>query len=215
MTSPVPSADVQRLAQELVAVSRAFFARGWALATSSNFSARLGDGAILVTASGLDKGDLTEEGLISIDLGGAPLALSQGRPSAETALHIGLYRRFPEASAVLHVHAPAATALSAVAGGGGEVRLEGWEMLKALSGVTTHEHVEVVPVIANSQDTQRLAAQADERLDHLPGAHAYLIAGHGLYTWGRSVAEARRHVEALELLFDCELRRRMVQGESR
>ncbi|APR80998.1 Methylthioribulose-1-phosphate dehydratase [Minicystis rosea] len=215
MTSALTSPDGQRLAAELIVVSRAFWARGWAPATSGNFSARLGENTVLVTASGLDKGELTEEGLLAIDLDGALVPPSVGRPSAETALHLALYRRFPDAFAVLHVHAPAATTLSMVTGAGSEVRLAGWEMLKALAGVSTHEHVELVPVVANDQDTQRLARYAGERLDRLPGAHAYLIAGHGLYTWGRSVAEARRHVEALEALFDLELRRSMIQGGSR
>ena len=207
--------SAQSLAAEIVAASRAFWARGWAPATSGNFSARLDDGAVLVTASGLDKGELDEGGLLTVDHHGAPTPPSPGRPSAETALHLALYRRFPDALAVFHVHSPAATTLSRVVGPGSEVRLEGWELLKALSGVSTHEHVEVVPVVDNDQDTRRLAAHADERLDRLPGAHAYLIAGHGLYTWGRSVAEARRHVEALEALFDQELRRRMILGGAR
>lgn len=125
---------------------------------------------------------------------------------------MSLYRRFTAVGAVLHVHAPAATTLSALVGPGGELRLEGWEMLKALDGVTSHEHVEIVPVVENDQDIVRLASRAGERLDGLPGAHAYLIAGHGLYSWGRSVGEARRHVEALEHLFDCELRRMMIRG---
>lgn len=215
MTSVISSPDRHRLAAEIVAVSRAFWARGWVPATSGNFSARLAEDALVVTASGLDKGDITESGLLTVSLDGSLLPPALGQPSAETALHLALYRRFPAASAVLHVHSPAATTLSMLAGADAEVRLEGWEMLKALAGVSTHEHVEIVPVVGNDQDTRRLAARADERLDRLPGAHAYLIAGHGLYTWGRSVAEARRHVEALEGLFDYELRRRMVQGGSR
>jgi methylthioribulose-1-phosphate dehydratase len=208
--------DVRPLAAQLVAAGRALYARGWAPATSSNFSARL-EATVVITASGLDKGDLVEEGLICVGLDGAPLDAAAGalRPSAETALHLRLYRRFPDVMAVIHVHAPAATTISALAGAGSEVRLSRWEMLKALHGVTTHEHVEIVPVVDNDQDVERLAARAGERLDALPGAHAYLIAGHGLYTWGRSVAEAVRHVEALEHLFDCELRTMMIRGAPR
>jgi methylthioribulose-1-phosphate dehydratase len=211
---PLDMAARRRISLEIVALSRAMYARGWALATSSNFSARLGEGAVIITASGLDKGELDEDGLLCLDLEGQPLG-GHGRPSAETPLHLGLYRRFPGAGAVIHVHAPAATTISAMTGGGGEVRLARWEMLKALEGVSTHEHEEVVPVIDNDQDTVRLAARAAERLDALPGAHAYLVAGHGLTTWGRSVAEARRHVEALEHLFECELRRLTAQGGPR
>jgi methylthioribulose-1-phosphate dehydratase len=205
------------IAAQLVAVSRRFHAHGWAAATSSNFSARVDAATIVITASGLDKGELTEDGLLRVDLDGTLVERdgSAGRPSAETVLHTSLYRRFAGAGAVLHVHAPAATTLSALVGAGGEVRLSGWEMLKALDEVATHEHVEIVPVVENDQDIRRLAARAGERLDALPTAHAYLIAGHGLYTWGRSVAEARRHVEALEHLFECELRTRIAGGGAR
>jgi methylthioribulose-1-phosphate dehydratase len=215
--APLDPASRQRISLEIVALSRAMYARGWALATSGNFSARLGEGAVIITASGQDKGDLDEDGLLCLDLEGRPLGAASpaARPSAETPLHLGLYRRFPGARAVIHVHAPAATTISAMIGGGGEVRLAHWEMLKALGGVTTHEHEEAVPVIDNDQDTTRLTARAGERLDALPGAHAYLVAGHGLTTWGRTVAEARRHVEALEHLFECELRRMTAQGGSR
>jgi methylthioribulose-1-phosphate dehydratase len=81
--------------------------------------------------------------------------------------------------------------------------------------VGTHEHVEIVPVVANDQDTARLAARADERLDRTPGAHAYLISGHGLYTWARTLSLAARHVEALEFLFECELRKANAGGLAR
>jgi len=214
----VDAGALKRLSGEIVSVSRTFHARGWALATSGNFSARVGSGVVVITASGFDKGELTEEGLLCIDLDGSSLLPPEprgARPSAETPLHVGLYRRFPTAGAVLHVHAPAATTLSAMTGGGGAVRLQRWEMLKALAGVATHDHEEIIPVIDNDQDTERLAARAAERLSALPDAHAYLVAGHGLTTWGRSVGEARRHVEALEHLFDCELRRATAEGGPR
>jgi methylthioribulose-1-phosphate dehydratase len=206
------STELERLADELVAVSRSLHARGWALATSGNFSARIDASTILITASGLDKGELTTEGLLQVDLEGAVLSPSKAQPSAETALHTSLYRRYSGVGAVLHVHSPAATTLSMLSD---EVRLSGWEMMKALARVTTHAHVEVVPVVENDQDTSRLAARAAERLDAAPASHAYLIAGHGLYTWGRSLSEARRHVEALEFLFDCELRRMAASRGSR
>jgi methylthioribulose-1-phosphate dehydratase len=194
---------------ELAATGRAFSARGWVPATSGNFSRRIGEAAVLVTASGTEKGELTPADFLRIDLDGAPLDELGPRPSAEAPLHGAIYRRFAGARAVLHVHAPATTAISL--GRRDAVTLTGYEMLKALAGVTTHEHVETIPIVPNDQDTTRLAAAAGDQLDRTPDAHAYLIAGHGLYTWGSSVAEARRHVEALEFLFECELRR----GEQR
>ena len=210
-----PSLDgpARRRVGELVEAARWLGGRGFLPATSGNLSVRLDDGRLALTASGRDKAALTEADLLLLDPAGRPLPAGPGTgaPSAEAALHLRLYRRFPACRAVLHVHSPASTALSrrAAAAGRAVVELAGYELLKALAGVTTHEHVEPVPLVENSQDLDRLGAAADRALDAYPSAHAYLIASHGLYTWGASVAEARRQVEALELLFDCEL---LLQG---
>jgi methylthioribulose-1-phosphate dehydratase len=201
-------------AAEIVRVSRDFHARGWALATSGNFSSRLrlpsGD-AVAITTSGRDKGALTIADVMIVDLSGNPIEPAEARPSAETPLHCQLYRRSAAIGAVLHVHSPAATVLSRLHAGGGTIRLQGYEMLKALSGVTTHEHEERVPVFANTQDVADLARRVDAEMDAEPAIHGYLIAGHGLYTWGANAADARRHLEALEFLFDCELRARSLR----
>ena len=197
-----------------MAASRAFHARGWTPATSSNFSARLDARAFVVTASGLDKGELTEDGMLCVDLDGVPLFATGGRPSARRRCTASLYPALAGRGG--RAARPRARRDHDLGGRGrGEGRLERWEVLKALEGVTTHEHVEIVPVVENDQDLPRLAARAAERLDAMAGAHAYLIAGHGLYTWGRTVADARRHVEALEHLFDCELRRMSARGGAR
>jgi methylthioribulose-1-phosphate dehydratase len=82
------------------------------------------------------------------------------------------------------------------------VEIRGFELLKALAGVATHEHVERLPVVANTQDYGVMAASVADALAAHPGCHGLLLRGHGLYAWGRDVAEARRHVEALEFLFE-------------
>lgn len=195
-------------ALELVEAARALAARGFALATSGNFSVRLDAGRAIITRSGRDKSRLTADDLMLVDLAARALEPAGAVPSAEAALHGQLYRRFPAATAILHVHAPAATALSLRHGAVGAIHLRGYEMVKALEGVTTHEHDEVVPIVPNSQDMAVLGAAVEGALGEHPAAHAYLIAGHGLYTWASSVSAARRHVEALEFLFDVELRLR-------
>ena len=75
-------------------------------------------------------------------------------------------------------------------------------MLKGLDGVRTHEHREWLPILDNSQDMRELAEEVKKRLEEHPGAHAFLLRGHGLYTWGRDLAQARRHVEILEFLLE-------------
>lgn len=194
--------DVFRLrAAELGDVGRFGFARGWLPATSGNLSARLDAHRIAITVSGRHKGELDETGIMALDLDGT--ILSEGcRPSAETGLHLMLYRRDPSIGAVLHTHSVNATVLSRLAGD--TLPLSDYEVLKAWPGVETHEATVRIPVFPNDQDIARLAGQVERRLILAPGLPAYLIAGHGLYTWGSSVADARRNLEAFEFMLECE-----------
>jgi methylthioribulose-1-phosphate dehydratase len=186
--------------QALCATARWCYQRGWVPATSGNFSVRAG-GRILITASGLDKGLLSPEGLLEVNLEGQVLG-GTGKPSAETGLHLVIYNAKPSVSAILHVHTIWNTLLSGRHEAEGHVALEGYELLKGLSGVATHEHRELVPILKNSQDYAALVVELEAALVRYPQAHGVLLSGHGLYTWGSSVAEARRHLEALEFLFE-------------
>jgi len=132
------------------------------------------------------------------------------RPSAETLLHTRLYRRFPEVGCVLHTHSPVQTIASRLYAPQGHIRLEGYELLKALHGNSTHETAVDLPVFANTQDMNVLSDQVDALLDQ-QSMWGYLIDGHGLYAWGRDMAEARRHLEAFEFLLHCELELRKLR----
>jgi methylthioribulose-1-phosphate dehydratase len=193
----------------LCTVARWCAARGWVPATSGNFSVRpfaAEPGRILITASGLDKGSLAPCDLLEVDKDGQMVA-GTGKPSAETGLHAVVYRSRPDARAILHVHSTWNTLLSGMFAHAGEVTIEGYELLKGLSGVNTHEHRERIPIIENTQDYDELCIELTAALRKFPGAHGVLLSRHGLYTWGQSVAEARRHLEALEFLFEVEGRR--------
>ncbi|KRA70744.1 methylthioribulose-1-phosphate dehydratase [Lysobacter sp. Root667] len=204
--------DPQRLAHcagEIIVNVRELAARGWTPATSSNFSRRIDERHAAITVSGRDKGRLTESDIMVVDLEGEPVATSH-RPSAETLLHTQLYKRFPEIGCVLHTHSQTQTVASRLYAGMGHVHLEGYELLKAFSGNTTHEMVVELPVLPNTQDMHTLAAQVDALLDR-QDMWGYLIDGHGLYAWGRDMPEARRHLEAFEFLLGCELELRRLQ----
>jgi methylthioribulose-1-phosphate dehydratase len=201
--------------ERLCATARWCYGRGWAAATSGNFSVRVTDGRsqrIFITPSGLDKGVVTPAHLLEIDGEGGVLK-GQGKPSAETRLHLVLYDARPKAGAVLHVHTVWNTLISAHYAAEECVTIEGYEILKGLSGVTTHEHVERVPLLANTQEYFVLSSQLESALEKNPDAHGVLLSRHGVYTWGQSVAEARRHLEALEFLFEAEGRRVMGSGD--
>ncbi|MEW6209167.1 MAG: methylthioribulose 1-phosphate dehydratase [Acidobacteriota bacterium] len=190
------------LARLLVEVGREFYNRGWVMGTSGNFSAvvRREPLRLAITASGLDKGRLTEEDILQVD-GNGKVIYGEGRPSDETRLHLTV-ARVREAGAVLHTHSVWSTILSQSSGDEGGFAIEGYEMLKGLAGIRTHLHREWLPVIENSQDMTELARKVEDALTRHKDAHAFLLRGHGLYTWGRDLAEARRHIEILEFLLE-------------
>ena len=206
---PFDSHRLRHLAGEIITNVRELSAAGWTPATSSNFSMRLDDRHAAITVSGRDKGKLTEADIMVVDFDGTPVA-TEHRPSAETLLHTQLYKRFPEIGCVLHTHSQAQTIASRLYAGAGHLRLEGYELLKAFHGNTTHETAINVPVLANTQDMPTLAAQVDALLDE-QSLWGYLIDGHGMYAWGRDMAEARRHLEAFEFLLGCELELRKLK----
>lgn len=191
-------------AKELAALGRLAAGRGWALATSGNFSARLDDGRVAITGSGLNKAELDAADMVVLELDGRVVA-GQRKPSAETPLHLALYRWSDRIGAIGHTHSPAATVLSRRAASAGVLRLQGYEMAKAFEGVRSHEEAIVLPVVPNSQDMAALAAALEGRLAELPDARGYLVAGHGLTTWAPDVASLLRHLEALEHMLACEL----------
>lgn len=193
---------IAQLSDALIAAGRFFDRRGWVPATGGNFSARLSAERVLITASGVHKGELTREDLLVADLEGRPLEAGR-KASYETGLHMQLYRFDAAIGAALHVHTVANTVLSRRLD---KVVLQGYELQKLLPGAPDPATTVIVPVFGNDQDIARLSRQVDAWMKEHPATPAYLIAGHGLYAWGRTVAEARHRVEALEMMFECELR---------
>jgi methylthioribulose-1-phosphate dehydratase len=196
------SEDFINAASVLCEAGRFIDSKGWVPATSGNFSVRLPDGTIAITVSGKHKGRLQLEDIMLISADA--VSLDGKKPSAETLLHTALYKRFPKAQCILHPHSINAILVSRVFKD--ELLLENYELLKALNGITTHETRIAVPIFANDQNISRLAEQVDRYISRHSDCYAYVIAGHGLYTWGESVEAALRHLEALDYMFDCELR---------
>ncbi len=193
-------------ADALVEVGRRLDARGWAPATAGNYSVRLDDGSVAVTVSGWHKGRLTPAGIMRVDLEGK--GLTPGKPSAETALHLAIYRLFPDTGAVLHGHSPEAVGMSRAAAGASEWVFAGHEMLKVFPGNATHEAEIRLPIVENSQDMAVIEAAVTPALLAPGAAPAYLIRSHGLYAWGRDLAEAERVLEGTEWLIAAELAER-------
>ncbi len=189
------------VADQLIAIGQRFDARNWVLGTSGNFSAVVGRDPLrlAITRSGSHKGMLTREDIL--EYGDGRVLSGSGTSSAETLLHLEVVAR-RGAGSVLHTHSMWSTLLSHRYAELGGLAIKGYEMLKGLAGVTTHEHREWVPILENDQDVARLAGEAARLLAEHPDCHAFLLRRHGLYTWGATVAEAARHVEILEFLLE-------------
>jgi methylthioribulose-1-phosphate dehydratase len=195
---------ITQLSEQLQQMGADFHRRGWVLATSGNFSAVCDREPyrLLITASGRHKGQLGPGDFLTLDSDGKPTTPGPDRPSAETALHLMITQSW-SAGAVLHTHSTWATILSGRYGGKGGIMLEGFEMLKAFTGVTTHDHKLWVPIFPNTQDIPTLAREVEQTArSPRPPRFGFLIQQHGLYTWGRDLAEAYRHLEAFEFLFE-------------
>lgn len=192
-----------QIAAGLAEAGRRFDARGWLLGTSGNLSAVVHADplTLAITPSGAFKGDVRPEQILRIDASCQAIGSDRGRASAEALLHVEIVRA-RKAGAVFHTHSIWSTVLSDLYADDGGLAIEGYEMLKGLAGVRTHEHREWLPILENDQDIPRLARVVASALERHPAAHGFLVARHGLYTWGADMNEARRHVEILEFLLE-------------
>jgi methylthioribulose-1-phosphate dehydratase len=203
------------VASGLAAVAKGFHARGWLLGTSGNLSAVVQREPLILamSPSGVDKGELRPDQLLSIDENAKIVSAHDGKPSDESLLHLRIVKD-RGAAAVLHTHSVWNTILSDLYASEGGVTIEGYEMLKGLQGVRTHEHKEFIPIIENSQEMPALADLVGQTLYTHKGAHGFLLRRHGLYSWGQTLAEAKRHIEILEFLFETMGRTLRIQGKT-
>jgi methylthioribulose-1-phosphate dehydratase len=192
-----------KAAEELVAIGHRFDARNWVLGTSGNFSAVVQRSPLrlAITRSGVHKGALSADDILELGEAGAVTSEGPGQPSAETRLHLEIVDA-RHAGAVMHTHSIWATLLSDRGAGERGLAIEGYEMLKGLAGVRTHEHREWIPILENDQDMTRLALEVRRTLAERPTCHAFLLRRHGLYTWGATLQDAVRHVEIVEFLLE-------------
>ena len=205
--------DFPELAASLAAIAKSFHGRGWLLGTSGNLSAVVQREPLqlAMSPSGVDKGELTPNQMLTIDENARIVNQEFGKPSDESLLHIRIVKE-RGAGAVLHTHSVWNTILSDLYASEGGVTIAGYEMLKGLQGVRTHEHSEWLPIIDNSQDMPALAESIAQTLNEHPGAHGFLLRRHGLYSWGETLAQAKRHIEILEFLLETMGRALHIRG---
>lgn len=190
------------LKQEIAATVRMYNAKGWSPATSTNYSFKDEKGEIWVSRSGVDKSQFTENDFIRVDEQGIPQGeFSEVKPSAETIIHCEIYRHFPEAKVILHSHSLYPVLLSTTVKH--ELKFEGYEVQKGFEGVRTHDCTIHVPVLENNQEMIFFTNELEynkSRIAH----HCFVIRKHGTYAWGSNLFEAKRHLETLDYLCECE-----------
>ncbi|OIN79888.1 bifunctional S-methyl-5-thioribose-1-phosphate isomerase/methylthioribulose 1-phosphate dehydratase [Mycobacterium malmoense] len=192
----VPTSPNIGVEQRITETARGLYALGWMPGTAGNVSVRTGDTAV-ITGSGLSKGELTADDMVTVSVADSRPVSGTRRPSAETTIHTAIYRA-THAEAVVHIHPPHATAQSIDAPDA--LRFSGYELIKGLGAGQSID----IPVFANHADVARIGADIERRLTKHPDAAPVLfIAGHGVTAWGATLAQARDRAECLEAM--CEL----------
>lgn len=220
LTDPLPAhhplAGHDELIDQLCQCGQLFHLRGWSVGTSSNYSIVLSNEPVelIVTASGKDKGRLERIDFVHVGPDGMPVETDQPKSSAETMLHVVLAEQ-PEVGCILHTHSIWGTLLSDHFFDQGGIEISGYEMLKGLEGIRTHDTNHWIPIFDNTQDIPALAEQVRACVSDIdqPMTHGFLIRKHGLYTWGRDAFAARRHVEIYEFLFECIARKMALSNK--
>ena len=193
--------------RELAKLIRWINGKGWSPGTSTNYSFLhpAMDGRIVVSKSGKDKTYFSTEDFMVVDGDGNATPEFQGiKPSAETLIHCEIYQLFPDTRYILHTHSLAGTLLSDKKEWDGSITFSGYEVLKGLPGITTHESSVELPIFSNDQDMNRFRMVVREHAEKMTNS-GFLMAKHGLYTWGNTLFDAKRHLEIYEFLLTCEL----------
>jgi methylthioribulose-1-phosphate dehydratase len=190
--------------KKLVSLIRSLNGSGHNPATSGNYSLRLNSTSkvCLVSETGVDKSQFAEMNLLplSLEVGQVLSGFEGRRSSAETALHLAIYR-LTNASCVLHSHLLDSLLFADLFPGTPFIEVGGLELLKGFRGVKTHETNISIPCFENTQDMEQLARDLVGKLDGQKGACGFIVRHHGLYVWGEGVDEAKRHLEVFEYLF--------------
>lgn len=178
--------------------------KGWSPATSTNYSFRFPENpdTIYVSRSGVDKSQFTADDFIEVNLQGTPKPrFIDTRPSAETLIHCTIYELFPETQCIVHSHSVYSVLHSAVEQE--QVSIQGYEVLKGFHGIVTHETKVDCPIFDNSQDMKAFSETLRTSKNRLT-IPVFIMRKHGTYAWGRNLFDAKRHLETIEYLLECE-----------
>lgn len=213
--SRVSLEEIQQAFTELRSVKEIFAQRGWFPATSGNLSVRVGAFEpdrfqFAVTASGKDKSVHTAEDFLVVDEQGKPILETRLKPSAETLIHCEIYR-LTGCGAVYHVHTVDNNLICDVFPNEDVIPVQGIELIKAFNIWEENAKIEI-PVLPNYAEIPKIAELIEDRLN--PAVPGILLQRHGIYAWGNTPFEAKRHLEAFEFLFEYLVRQHSLRSHA-
>ena len=192
------------LHDQIAQVIRNYNSKGWSPATSTNYSFKDEKNQIWVSRSGIDKSEFKGEDFIKINLKGEAIEEYVNlKPSAETLIHCFIYKMFPETKVILHSHGINPVVISSLEKT--EVSFEGYEIQKGFEGQKTHLNKITIPILDNSQEMSFFEKELVYKQAQITN-HCFIIRKHGTYAWGKSLFEAKRHLETLDYLCECKLK---------
>jgi methylthioribulose-1-phosphate dehydratase len=192
---------------QLCTIGRWIAQKNWLPATGGNLSIRASEHSCLLTGQ-KDNHEFSPQDLRNVSWADGDLRCS-GASAAETALHVALYQLFPQCKAVLHSHSLSSTVFSRLIRADG-YPISGYEMQKGIAGCNDADEALQLVILDNAPQVPQLAAQLRQRASELQSA--VLVRGHGLYVWGDTLEQAKRHLESWEFLIACELERLKIAG---
>jgi methylthioribulose-1-phosphate dehydratase len=198
----------------LITAAHQFYQQGWMVGTAGNLSIRNND-SFWITASGKNKGQLSEQDFVRVDLNGRVLESPHpaNRPSAETSIHQVIYSLFPNARVCFHVHSVEANLVSNFTDRK-TLPLPPLEMLKGLGVWEESPRVEM-PLFENYLEVEKIAAEISDRFSRSePEVPALLIRNHGVTVWASSPVAAQNQLEIVEYIFRYLVAERQLNGSS-
>ena len=173
--------------KDIIDAGNKLYSRGYVAANDGNITAKMADGTLWATPTGVSKGGLTEDMLVHIDSQGNILEGSY-KVSSEIALHLAIYRENPDLGGIVHAHGPGATAWAAYG--------RDWDLAISLDSALTLGVVPCVPFAITGSK-----ALAESAAPYCKDHTAVLLEHHGAVTWGKDVVQALFRTEAMEHTF--------------
>lgn len=177
--------DEDEARSKLVEIGRKMYLAGYVVTNDGNISIRLSESLILITPTGVSKGEMQERDMVVMDLCGNVVKKGDRKPTSEAKMHLRIYRDNKDVGAVVHAHPIYATCFAIQ-----NKPIDRPYLMEAIM------QLGVVPCAAYAK--QGTSEVADSIAPYCKDYVACLLANHGALTWGHDIDLAYTRLEVLE-----------------